>query len=79
MGISKGTLSYWLRDYPLSRERINELRAWNERRIEKFRETMRRKKETRMATVYDNMKKEILPLNKRELFVAGLLLYAGEG
>lgn len=79
LGVSKSTLSYWLRDYPLSQERIRELRDCNERRIEKFRETMRRKREKRLAEIYKVQKKLILPLSNREFFIAGLLLYWGEG
>ena len=43
--VGKSTLSVWLRKYPLSKERIKELRNNNERRIEKFRETMKQKKQ----------------------------------
>jgi len=79
LGINKSTLSYWLRDYPLSKQRIRELRDCNEQRIERFRETMRKKREKRMAEIYKNQKKIILPITKREFFLAGLLLYWGEG
>lgn len=77
--VSKSTLSLWLRNYPLSKQRIRELRDWNEQRIEKFRETMRRKREKRLKETYKIQKKIILPLNKREFFLAGLFLYWGEG
>lgn len=77
--VSKSTLSLWLRKYPLSKKRINELRAWNERRIERFRETMRCKKEARLQEAYITQKKALLPLKKKELFLAGLFLYWGEG
>ncbi len=77
--VSKSTLSLWLRDYPLSKQRIRELRDWNEQKIEKYRETMRRKREKRLWAVYKIQKGLILPLNKRELFFAGLFLYWGEG
>ena len=83
LGISKSTLSYWLRDYPLSERRIKELQRMgarqSEQAIEKYRTTMRRKKEKRLAETYKTQKKLILPLSKREFFVAGLLLYWGEG
>lgn len=79
LNVSKGTLSVWLQDYPLSQEKIRELRDWNEQRIEKFRETMRRKREHRLRQVYDAEKSFLIPLNKRELYIAGLLLYWGEG
>ncbi|HEX9721745.1 MAG TPA: helix-turn-helix domain-containing protein [Candidatus Paceibacterota bacterium] len=79
LGISKSTLSYWLQDYPLSKERIRELRDWNEERIEKFRQTMSRKREERLQKIYEEEKKQLLPLTDKELFVAGLCLYWGEG
>jgi len=77
--VSKGTLSLWLRDYPLSKQRIRELRDWNEQRIERFRETMRKKKEARLDKTYKKQRKYIFPLGKRELFLGGLFLYWGEG
>jgi len=43
LGVSKSTLSGWLGDYPLSSERINELRAHSFKRIERYRNTMQRK------------------------------------
>lgn len=77
--VSKGTLSYWLKEYPLSKKRISELRDKNESRIEKFRETMKIKKDKRLEEVYQNQKEIILPLTKKELLIAGLFLYWGEG
>jgi len=77
--VSKSTLSLWLRDYPLSKEKIRELRDCNERRIERFRETMRKKREKRLEETYRIQKRLVLPLNNREFFIAGLLLYWGEG
>jgi len=77
--VSKSTLSLWLKNYPLSKERIKELRAFSERRIERFRETVRQKREKRLTETYQTQKQLILPLSNRELFIAGLLLYWGEG
>lgn len=77
--ISKSTLSYWLRDYPLSKKRIKELRDWNEQRIERYRKTMKNKREKRLKNFYQEQKNFIFPLNKRELYLAGLFLYWGEG
>jgi len=79
LGISKSTLSYWLHDYPLSPERIRELRDKNPRRIEKFRNTMRKKKEATLFNAYQHVKKDISKLTKRELFIAGFILYWAEG
>jgi len=79
LGVSKSTLSDWLRDYPLSEQRIRELRDWNEQRIERCRETKRKKKEKRLNEFYQKQKRVIFPLSKRELYLAGLFLYWGEG
>ncbi len=77
--LSKSTLSLWLRAYPLSKEQIDALRGKNPRRIEKFRDTMRYKREARLNEVYARQKKQLLPLTKKELLIAGLFLYWGEG
>jgi len=79
LGVSKSTLSSWLRNYPLSKERIDALRGKNEKRIEKYRETMRTKRESRLHDFYQEQKRNIFPISKRELFIAGLFLYWGEG
>ena len=79
LGVSKSTLSGWLYDMPLSNERIRELRDFSPIRIEKYRNTMRRKREEKLAKAYQKISKDILLLNKRELFLAGLFLYWGEG
>jgi len=77
--VSKSTLSLWLRNYPLSKQRIRELRDWNEQRIERYRETMREKREKRLNQIYKKQNKLVFPLTKRERFLAGLFLYWGEG
>jgi len=79
LGVSKSTLSYWLCDYPLSPERIKQLRDWNPRRIENFRNTMRLKKEKRLEEIYKKVAKDIRTLTKRELFITGFFLYWAEG
>lgn len=77
--VSKSSLSAWLQDYPLSEERLRELRDFSEIRIEKYRKTMQDKREKRFAEVYNQQKLKYLPLSERELFIAGLFLYWGEG
>ena len=79
LNLSKSTLSSWLRDYPLSKERIRELRSADEQRIERYRETMRQKKEKRLKETYRLQKKKVLPFSKRDFFIAGLFLYWAEG
>jgi transposase-like protein len=79
LNVSKSTLSRWLRQYPLSKKRISELRDNNQKRIEKYRNTMQRKRNKRLHDVYLLEQKMILPLSKKELYIAGLFLYWGEG
>lgn len=77
--VSKGTLSLWLHDHPLSSKKISELRDWSERRIEHYKETRQRTREALFDEIYKNQKKSILPLSPRDMFIAGLFLYWGEG
>lgn len=79
LNVSKSSLSLWLKKYPLSEQRLRELRDFNEQRIERFRNTMRAKRETRLKEVYDRERRNLLPLRKKELYIAGLFLYWGEG
>ena len=79
LNVSKSTLSLWLRGYPLSEERVRTLRDLSGVRIEKFRKTMQAKKDKRLAVCYDEEKKKLLPLSWKELLLAGLFLYWGEG
>ncbi len=79
LGVSKSTLSDWLSGMPLSEERIIQLRAKNPMRIERYRNTMKNKRENRWAEVYKKVAKDIGKLNKREMYIAGLFLYWGEG
>lgn len=58
LGISKSTLSEWLRKYPLSREQINNLRGRSEVRIEKYRQTMKKKRDLRLTQYYKEEKKK---------------------
>jgi len=79
LGVSKSTLSEWLRQYPLTKEQIHLLRDINEERIEKYRNTMKLKRETRWLHYYNELKQTLLPLTEKEIFLAGLFLYWGEG
>jgi len=79
LGVNKSTLSGWLQDFPLSEKRIRELRDNNPIRIEHYRNTMRAKKETRLKEVYKKVSEDIGIISKRDLFIAGLFLYWGEG
>ncbi len=77
--VSKSTLSVWLNNMPLSERRIRELRADNPMRIERYRNTMQKKREAVLLEAYKKVSADICVLNKRELFLSGLFLYWGEG
>lgn len=79
LGISKSTLSGWLFDMPLSEDKIKELRDFSPQRIERYRNTMKNKKEARLNEVYKKVSKDIGTFSKREIFLLGLFLYWGEG
>lgn len=79
IGVSRGTLSVWLRDLPLSKKRVRELRDLNEQRIERYRQTRSKKKGERLSKLYQEQKRMIFPLSQRDLLIAGLFLYWGEG
>lgn len=79
LGLSKSTLSLWLRQYPLSKDKIRLLRDVNEVRIERYRQTMQRKRDAKLLDYYNEGKNLLLPFSKKELFIAGLFLYWGEG
>ena len=79
LGVSKSTLSNWLHNYPLSKELIRELRDWNSVRIEKYIATRRRNRETMLKEILDKVKLRLFPMSKRDLYIAGLFLYWGEG
>ncbi len=77
--VSKSTLSSWLRDMPLSIEKINELRASNPQRIERYRNTMKKKDDAKKEIAYQKISKMLGNFSKRETLIAGLFLYWAEG
>ena len=78
-GVSKSTLSLWLQKYPLSKERISELRDNNPIRIEKFRNTMSLKKNVKLNSALKTAKEKLGKFSERDLLIAGIFLYFGEG
>lgn len=78
LGVSKSTLSGWLRDMPLRESRLRELQNRSQVRIEKTRETKARKKRERREKVYKQVSND-LEKTKDKAFFAGFYLYWGEG
>lgn len=79
LGISKSTLSGWLYNMPLSEARIRELQADSPIRIEKYRNTMRAKRDAKNKIAYEDIGKRIGSISDREFLIAGLFLYWAEG
>lgn len=79
LGVSKSSLSFWLRDYPLAPERLREIRDRSPRRIESFRNTMRLKREARLNIIYQKVKNDLSFINDKILLLAGFFLYWAEG
>ena len=83
LGVSKSTLSYWLSNYPLTSGQLRKLKEKIKNKkylaIEKTRLTKLQKRDMRLKDTYQEEKRKWLPLSKRELFIAGLFLYWGEG
>jgi len=83
LGISKSTLSDWLSKYPLTEEQLqllieNKVKS-REIAREKYIITQRYKRELRLNTIYALEKKRWIKLSQREVELAGLFLYWGEG
>ena len=79
LGINKSTLSGWLREYPLSAQQMQQLRDLNPRRIESYRATCQKRRDARVAKVYDKVRRDIRKFSRREFFLSGLCLYWAEG
>ena len=83
LGVPKSTLSGWLRELPLTKERILELQRdnlkRNEAKIERYRNAMRKKREYKDLKIYKKYQKTLTKAPKITFFVAGLMLYLGEG
>ena len=77
LGISKSTLSGWLKDMPLSPERLKQLKN-TDVQIEKTRATKLKTKLARRQKVYESIAQDIQS-SKDMQFVSGFYLYWGEG
>ena len=83
LGVPKSTLSYWLKEHVLSEDEIVLLRhkAWlkGEASRERFRNSMRVRREQLERNIYDRQKEKIAGVGRESFFIAGLMLYLGEG
>jgi len=81
--VAKSTLSDWLVKLPLTKSQITSLEKSRKKNkflsIEKIRITKQKKRENRINLTYEKEKKRWTTLSKKELELAGLFLYWGEG
>src|ERR1700730_2355292 len=82
LGVQKSTLSGWLKNLELNSEQLDKMseniNISNEFRIERYRQTRKNQKLVRLKRVLEEQFK-LVPLSEKELFLAGLFLYWGEG
>lgn len=83
LGVPKSTLSYWLRDHPLSDEKVLELhrKGWTkgETAREKYRITRQKQADAKLRAFYTQEMKAMKKISSRSFYIAGLMLYLGEG
>lgn len=77
--VSKSTLSRWLKQYPLSSGQLKRINNKKYQTIEKYRITMQKKKNKQLEKIYYDQQAKLLPFTQKELIIAGLFLYWGEG
>lgn len=78
--VSKSTLSYWLRDVELTPAQRSKIYSEGlAKRVEAYLLTTRARRKRIVQEYYTKQKDKLLPLTKRELLIAGLFLYLGEG
>jgi len=83
INIPKSTISDWLINYPLTEKELKLLQKTIKKNkdiaIERCRITKQKKREKRLSECYQEQKRKLLPISKKSLYLAGLLLYWGEG
>ncbi len=80
VAVSKSTLSLWLGNYPLSPDQLNNLLTQKRSlQTERFRMAMQKKRDARIKTAHNQAMIDLMPLSERDLMIAGLFLYLGEG
>lgn len=81
--VPKSTLSGWLSDYPLTEKQLYFLGGNIRKRrllsVEKTIVTKYKKRQKHLRETYSKQRIDLLPLSKKELLIAGLFLYWGEG
>lgn len=80
LGVSKSTLSNWLRDITLTQKQERQIKkSATEKRTESYIKTVRERRAKIIREYYEKEQRLLLPLTERDFLVAGLFLYLGEG
>jgi len=78
--VSKGTLSYWLKDIKLTKNQLKKIEENSRtRRTEKYLNTVHERRNNLFKSYLAEEKNDLLPINERDFLIAGLFLYLGEG
>lgn len=77
--VSKSSLSLWLKDIVLTDEQVSGLKTKKVQAVERYKASMKEKRKVRLDQYYKDQLKRWMPLSNREMFLAGLFLYWGEG
>src|SRR3989338_2189855 len=79
LNVSKGSVRAWVRDIELSDDILANFKTKMRLGREKSRITRLSNIAIRSKELYSKCKDEILPFSNRDLWIAGIMLYAGEG
>lgn len=81
LGVSKASVSIWVRNVSLSKEHQNSLnmRNINKELIEQRRGTRLRNEENKRQQIIEQAEDEIVALDLQDLKIAGVMLYLAEG
>ena len=80
LNVNKSTLSDWLKNVPLSQEQIEKIgRDTIARRVETYIKNTKMRRQNIFDEYCRKQRQKLLPLSRRELLIAGLFLYLGEG
>ncbi|MCC6475329.1 MAG: hypothetical protein IT514_16480 [Burkholderiales bacterium] len=80
IGVSKSSLSNWLRGIELSGPNLRTIASnWIARRVATYRDTVKKRISDLEGRRLEEAKRSLNKISKRDLLVAGLFLYLGEG
>lgn len=81
LGVSKGSVSVWVRDVELNEDQKNRLKEKGQmfNVIEKRRRTRLQRETLRRQAIISTAKKDIKKLSEKELWLIGIMLYWAEG